>query len=50
MNEASDYGLWSLVLLNSLLFIAFAFSFAKPQTTPVTGARSAPTRRSSSRC
>jgi len=33
MNEASGYGLWSLVLLNSLLFIAFAFSFAKPQTT-----------------
>jgi protein-S-isoprenylcysteine O-methyltransferase Ste14 len=33
MNEASAYGLWSLVLLNSLIFIAFAFSFAKPQTT-----------------
>ncbi|HRP75145.1 MAG TPA: isoprenylcysteine carboxylmethyltransferase family protein [Rhodocyclaceae bacterium] len=32
MNEASAYGLWSLVLLNSLIFIAFAFSFAKPQT------------------
>lgn len=27
------YGLWSLVLLNSVLFIAFAFSFARPQTT-----------------
>jgi protein-S-isoprenylcysteine O-methyltransferase Ste14 len=27
------YGLWSLVLLNSVLFIAFAFSFFKPQTT-----------------
>ncbi len=31
MNGAS-YGLWSLVLLNSVIFIAFAFSFAKPQT------------------
>lgn len=27
------YGLWSLVLLNSLFFIAFAFSFARPRTT-----------------
>ena len=26
------YGLWSLVILNSLLFILFAFSFFKPQT------------------
>lgn len=26
------YGLWSLVVLNSLVFIIFAFSFAKPQT------------------
>jgi protein-S-isoprenylcysteine O-methyltransferase Ste14 len=26
------YGLWSLVILNSLVFIIFAFSFAKPQT------------------
>ncbi|QQG35742.1 MAG: isoprenylcysteine carboxylmethyltransferase family protein [Micavibrio aeruginosavorus] len=26
------YGLWSLVMLNSLLFIFFAFSFFKPQT------------------
>tara|TARA_B100001939_G_scaffold160443_1_gene138507 strand:- start:7858 stop:8511 length:654 start_codon:yes stop_codon:yes gene_type:complete len=26
------YGLWSLVILNSLIFIIFAFSFAKPQT------------------
>lgn len=33
MNEPSAYGLWSLVLLNSVIFIAFAFSFAKPQTT-----------------
>lgn len=26
------YGLWSLVILNSLVFIFFAFSFAKPKT------------------
>ena len=25
------YGLWSLVVINSLVFIIFAFSFAKPQ-------------------
>lgn len=28
----SDYGLWALVIINSLAFIIFAFSFAKPQT------------------
>ena len=27
-----SYGLWSLVILNSAIFIIFAFSFAKPQT------------------
>jgi len=27
-----SYGLWGLVVLNSLIFIIFAFSFAKPQT------------------
>jgi protein-S-isoprenylcysteine O-methyltransferase Ste14 len=33
MNEpASAYGLWSLVVINSLVFIIFAFSFAKPRT------------------
>lgn len=32
MNESSSYGLWSLVLLNSLVFIIFAFSFTKPKT------------------
>lgn len=26
------YGLWSLVVINSLIFIIFAFSFAKPQS------------------
>lgn len=29
---APAYGLWSLVIINSLIFIIFAFSFAKPQT------------------
>ncbi|MFZ3001901.1 MAG: isoprenylcysteine carboxylmethyltransferase family protein [Undibacterium umbellatum] len=28
----SAYGLWSLVILNSAIFIMFAFSFFKPQT------------------
>ena len=33
MNSAnSDYGLWSLVLLNSGIFIGFAYSFFKPST------------------
>ena len=27
-----DYGLWSLVIINSLVFIIFAFSFATPRT------------------
>jgi protein-S-isoprenylcysteine O-methyltransferase Ste14 len=31
-HEMQSYGLWSLVILNSLIFIIFAFSFAKPQT------------------
>ncbi len=28
----SAYGLWTLVIINSAIFIFFAFSFAKPQT------------------
>lgn len=35
MNDSSNmqaYGLWSLVIINSLVFIIFAFSFAKPQS------------------
>jgi len=32
MEEAPAYGLWPLVIINSLVFIIFAFSFAKPQT------------------
>ncbi|MGB7540712.1 MAG: isoprenylcysteine carboxylmethyltransferase family protein [Burkholderiales bacterium] len=30
-DAAPAYGLWSLVIINSLVFIIFAFSFAKPQ-------------------
>lgn len=32
MTEISGYGLWSLVIINSLVFIIFAFSFSKPQS------------------
>lgn len=32
MHDTSAYGLWSLVVLNSLVFIIFAFSFARPQS------------------
>lgn len=33
MNESmSAYGLWSLVLINSVVFIMFAYTFFKPQT------------------
>lgn len=32
INGAPAYGLWGLVILNSVIFIAFAFSFFKPQT------------------
>jgi hypothetical protein len=31
--EMPAYGLWSLVIVNSLVFILFAYSFFKPQTT-----------------
>lgn len=30
--EPQAYGLWSLVILNSVLFVFFAFSFFKPKT------------------
>ncbi len=30
--NTSDYGLWSLVLINSAIFIFFAFTFFRPQT------------------
>jgi protein-S-isoprenylcysteine O-methyltransferase Ste14 len=32
MTEMPGYGLWALVLINSAVFIIFAFSFAKPQS------------------
>lgn len=31
-SEIPAYGLWGLVILNSVIFIGFAFSFFKPQT------------------
>lgn len=31
-SNSSDYGLWALVLVNSAVFIIFAFSFAHPKT------------------
>jgi len=32
MEHSQAYGLWSLVIINSAIFIFFAFSFFKPQT------------------
>ena len=32
MDHGNAYGLWSLVVLNSAIFIIFAFSFTKPQS------------------
>ncbi|WP_028215730.1 methyltransferase family protein [Paraburkholderia mimosarum] len=32
IHSASGYGLWGLVVVNSLVFIIFAFSFFKPST------------------
>ena len=32
MTDEPAYGLWSLVVINSLIFIIFAFSFTKPRT------------------
>ena len=32
-DSAPGYGLWSLVVINSLVFIIFAFSLAKPQSS-----------------
>ena len=33
MHGGSAYGMWSLVILNSAIFIIFAFSFTKPTTS-----------------
>jgi hypothetical protein len=36
MNHADyGYGLWSLVIMNSLVFIIFAFSFTKPRSKKI---------------
>ena len=41
MNHAeSAYGLWWLVIINSAIFIMFAFSFFKPTTARDLAARS----------
>ena len=32
-DPGSSYGLWLLVFINSAVFILFAFSFFKPQTS-----------------
>lgn len=32
MNDESGYGLWSLVIVNSAIFILFAYTFFKPRT------------------
>jgi protein-S-isoprenylcysteine O-methyltransferase Ste14 len=32
-SEAPAYGLWSLVIINSVVFVFFAYSFFKPTTT-----------------
>ena len=32
-NEMPAYGLWGLVIVNSIIFILFAYSFFKPRTT-----------------
>jgi len=33
MHDGNAYGLWSLVIINSAIFIFFAFSFTKPKTS-----------------
>ena len=32
-HDKPAYGLWSLVIINSAIFLLFAFSFFKPRTT-----------------
>ena len=32
MHDSNAYGLWSLVIINSAIFIIFAFSFTKPKS------------------
>lgn len=33
MDNMASYGLWPLVIINSIVFIVFAFSFTKPKTS-----------------
>jgi protein-S-isoprenylcysteine O-methyltransferase Ste14 len=33
MSETSAYGLWGLVIVNSVVFVLFAYSFFKPRTS-----------------
>ncbi|OHA04404.1 MAG: isoprenylcysteine carboxyl methyltransferase [Candidatus Sungbacteria bacterium RIFCSPLOWO2_01_FULL_47_32] len=33
MSSSPEYGLWPMVIISSLVFIVFAFSFAKPKTS-----------------
>ena len=33
MSDSPAYGLWGLVIINSFVFILFAYSFFKPRTT-----------------
>ena len=47
--ETPAYGLWSLVIINSVVFILFAYSFFKPRTGRI-GDRSVRSARSWSRC
>ena len=52
-HDASGYGLWTLVVLNSALFLMFAFSFFKPNTARdwrTFGASLLSSSRCSSRC
>ncbi|MHB1131026.1 MAG: methyltransferase family protein [Chloroflexota bacterium] len=32
LSEGSDYGLWALVLVNTAIFVIFAFGFTQPRT------------------
>jgi hypothetical protein len=32
MSDQAGYGLWSLVIVNSVIFIFFAYTFFKPRT------------------
>ena len=48
-HDTAAYGLWTLVVIDSLVFIIFAFSFSN-RTRSETGARLVLSPLSSSRC